>query len=285
MPMPVLKIEAETIAEAWERAVLEVWNNGVNKATQYERAGEHALQQSRAATVVVVAKNPLKEPRIHAGDLTGQQSIINGYIDELVKGTKDSYIGRGWDYTYHERLFRYYVPQSGSIDQIRECLLEGMRKGDHFSRRLQAVTWQAWKDAGSKSPPCLQRLWISVPTADSALQPGRTYGIDVQTCWRSRDLFDAWEANVNGIVELVREEIVEVLNEELRSKGITYELGQYVDFSNDLHIYEKDYVDVRRFISALESKRSLGRTPEQIRIGPTFERLIEIGRSRRVDRS
>ena len=86
MPMPVFKIEVDTIAEAWERAVIEVWTNGVRKLTQYTRpkiGGDSVYEESRAATVLVVVRDPLKEPRIHAGDVMGQQAIIGGYIDEL----------------------------------------------------------------------------------------------------------------------------------------------------------------------------------------------------------
>ena len=82
MAMPVLKIEAETVAEAWEKAVIAVWKRGIKKLTQYLLTKENKIvnQESRAATALIVVKKPLKEPRTHAGDTVGQQAIISGYI-------------------------------------------------------------------------------------------------------------------------------------------------------------------------------------------------------------
>ena len=279
MPMPVFKIEVDTTAEAWERAVIEVWSNGVRKLTQYTRpkeGGGSVYQESRAATVLVAIRDPLKEPRIHAGDVMGQQAVIGGYIDELVEGTKDHYIGKGWDYTYHDRIFNYLAPSFEKLDQVEDFIVEGLKGGEIFSRRLQAVTWQTWKDVGSEGPPCLQRIWVTVATMDPKPEHGKTYKLDLQTCWRSRDLFDAWEANVNGLIELEKRKIIQPLNEAYESKGVRFEVGQYVDFSNDLHIYEKDFDEVRRFFSALERKKDLGKRPEEIRRGSSFDELLKL---------
>ena len=283
--MPVFKIEVDTTAEAWERAVIEVWTNGVRKLTQYTRpkeGGGSVYQESRAATMLVAIRDPLKEPRIHAGDVMGQQAIIAGYIDELVEGTKNHYIGKGWDYTYHDRLFNYIGPSLDKIDQVKDFIVEGLKRGEIFSRRLQAVTWQTWKDIKSESPPCLQRIWVTVPTMDSKPERGKTYKIDLQTCWRSRDLFDAWEANVNGLIELEKRKIIQPLNQAYESKGVRFQVGQYVDFSNDLHIYEKDFDEVRRFLSAMEKKKDLGKRPEEIRRGPPFDELLKLVKKQRL---
>ncbi len=281
--MPVFKITAETVAEAWERAVVKVWEKGVKKLTQYTlpKGGGLVNQESKSATVLAVVRKPLREPRVHAGDVMGQQAIIGGYVDEVVKGTKDGYVLEGkWDYTYHERLFNYQVPTQAPIDQI-EHIVKALERGDLFSRRRQAVTWQAWRDIDSENPPCFQRYWVTVPTLDPKPQPGAIYKVDFQSCWRSRDLFDAWGANTNAMIELCRRKIVAPLNEAFEGRNIKFELGQYVDFSNDLHIYEKDYGEVTNFLLTLKRKRNLGKTPNQIRRGPPYETLICLGSSRR----
>jgi len=282
MAMPVFKITARTIAEAWEKAVVKVWSGGVKKLTQYTlpKDGSLANQESKSATALIVVRNPLKEPRVHAGDVMGQQAIIGGYIEEVVEGTKDSYVlEKKWDYTYHERLFNYQVPTLATIDQI-EGLVKKLLKGELFSRRLQAVTWQAWKDLEAENPPCFQRFWVTIPTLDPRPKPGATYRVDFQSCWRSRDLFDAWGANANALVELCRRKIVAPLNEAFEQHDIKFEVGQYADFSNDLHIYEKDYGEVTNFLRTLEKKRSLGTTLTQIRRGPTFETLVRLGKTK-----
>jgi len=283
MAMPVLKIDAETVAKAWEKAVIAVWKRGIRKITQYRLTKEKKTvnQESRAATVLIVVKKPLKEPRMHAGDTVGQQAIISGYIDEMLEGTKDFYVEQGkWAYTYHERLVNYKTPSTKPINQLNN-IVNKLKQGDLFSRRLQAVTWQVWKDMSSENPPCFQRLWVTVPTQDWKAEPGKTYGINVQTCWRSRDLFNAWSANVNAIVELCERKIVKNLNETFDRVGARFEVGQYVDFSNDLHIYEKDFKEVEDFILTLKRKEYLGKSRQKIRKGQTIQTLIEIGKTRR----
>lgn len=44
----------------------------------------------------------------------------------------------------------------------------------------------------------------------------------MQTTWRSRDLFRAWEANVNGMIR-IQKSIADKLD---------VEVGHYLDFSN-----------------------------------------------------
>jgi len=261
--MPVIFVEAETIAEAWEKAILEVWSRGILKLTQYKVMGKEGPvnQLSKAATALIVVDKPLKEPRVHAGDLMAQQALKLGYIEEVVEGTKDYYVEEGkWDYTYHERLTSYKVPTLKPLNQIEKILEKIVRSGEIYSRRLQAVTWQAWKDLETESPPCLQRIWVTIPTTHVKPKPGETYQLNIQSSWRSRDLLDAWCANVNAIVELCVRKIVKPLNEAFEGLGVRFEVGRYVDFSNDLHIYERGFEEVERFIETLEKKLKSGKS-------------------------
>ncbi|MEJ2249636.1 MAG: thymidylate synthase, partial [Candidatus Lokiarchaeota archaeon] len=59
-----------------------------------------------------------------------------------------------------------------------------------YSRRAQAITWRPLIDPFHEDPPCLQRIWMRVKNGE----------LIMQTTWRSRDLFRAWEANVNGTI-------------------------------------------------------------------------------------
>jgi thymidylate synthase len=276
--MPVIFIKAETIAEAWEKAVLEVWRKGNLKLTQYKvmGKGKPVNQLSKAVTALIVVDKPLKEPRVHAGDLMGQQALKLGYIEEVVEGTKDFYVSEGkWDYTYHERLTSYKVPTLKPINQIEKILEKIIGSGETYSRRLQAVTWQAWRDLEAESPPCLQRIWITVPTTHVKPKPGTVYQVNIQSSWRSRDLLDAWCANVNAIVELCMRKIVKPLNEVFEKIDVKFEVGRYVDFSNDLHIYERSFNEVKRFLETLKKKTELGESREKVRIGLSFEELTK----------
>ncbi len=60
--LPVVHVEARTLPEAWERAVVETWHRGARIRTQYDKPGD---PPSRDAIAVIVVTDPLAEPRIH----------------------------------------------------------------------------------------------------------------------------------------------------------------------------------------------------------------------------
>jgi len=60
--IPVIAITADCVPEAWEKAVLAVWDNGLEIKTQYDKPQDPL---SRDATVVITITSPLGEPRIH----------------------------------------------------------------------------------------------------------------------------------------------------------------------------------------------------------------------------
>ena len=66
----------------------------------------------------------------------------------------------------------------------------------------------------------------------------------MQTTWRSRDLFRAWEANVNGMIR-----IQNYVADEL---GV--EMGHYLDFSNSLHIYGNTIAEVKDILNRMKIK-------------------------------
>jgi len=112
------------------------------------------------------------------------------------------------------------------IDQI-ENIIAKLKENSH-TRRAQAITWRPYIDPYSEDPPCLQRLFFRV----------KNNKLILQTSWRSRDLFKAWEPNVNGMIRIQKS-----VADEL---GI--EVGEYIDFCNSLHIYGKDIRDAKEML-------------------------------------
>jgi thymidylate synthase (methanogen type) len=110
-----------------------------------------------------------------------------------------------------------------------------------YSRRAQAITWRPLIDPYHDDPPCLQRIFMRI----------KNEKLIMHTTWRSRDLFRAWEANVNGMVRI--------------QKGIAdqlgVEVGHYLDFSNSLHIYGNTIVEVKDILSRMRIKGDL---PQEI---------------------
>ena len=118
------------------------------------------------------------------------------------------------------------------INQI-EYIIKKLKESPN-TRRAQAITWRPYVDPYSEDPPCLQRLYFRIKDEKLILQ----------TCWRSRDLFKAWEPNVNGMIRMQK-----FIADEL---GI--ETGEYVDFCNSLHIYGKDIKEVKELLNRLNNK-------------------------------
>ena len=74
----------------------------------------------------------------------------------------------------------------------------------------------------------------------------------MQTTWRSRDLFRAWEANVNGMIR-IQKKVADQL-------GV--EMGHYLDFSNSLHIYGNIITEVKDMLNRMKIKGE--QFPEEI---------------------
>ena len=127
-------------------------------------------------------------------------------------------------------------PRINQIDYIVQKLKEVP-----YSRRAQAITWRPLVDPYHIDPPCLQRIFMRI-------KEGK---LIMQTTWRSRDLFRAWEANVNGMIRIQKK-----VADEL---GV--EMGHYLDFSNSLHIYGNTISEVK---DMLERMKTRGELPQEI---------------------
>ncbi|MFX1442876.1 MAG: thymidylate synthase [Promethearchaeota archaeon] len=128
-------------------------------------------------------------------------------------------------------------PKINQIDYIIQKL-----KKSPYSRRAQAITWRPLIDPYHIDPPCLQRIYMRI-------KGGK---LIMQTTWRSRDLFRAWEANVNGMVR-IQKNVAENLGAEI---------GHYLDFSNSLHIYGVSIPEVVDMFNRMKTKGEI--LPEEV---------------------
>ena len=247
--IPVIAITADCLPEAWEKAVLAVWDKGLDVKTQYDKPED---SPSKDATVIVTINKPLGEPRIHK-NFPGGPAELEAYRQEVVDGIHDHWIDPAagkWTYTYHERL-RAYCPVENirdadspkpfkKIDQI-QYIIDTLAQFGH-TRRAQAMTWMPTADPGTDDPPCLQRIWCRL-VADAAGQ----LALNMNTHWRSRDLYKAWFMNVYAITDLQRI-IAEQISEKI-NKPVT--VGRYVDISDSLHIYGSYFDEVVREVEKM----------------------------------
>jgi thymidylate synthase len=240
--IPVIALTANSLPDAWEKAVLAVWDRGLEVKTQYDKPQD---PPSKDATVIVNITAPFAEPRIHK-NFPGGPEELESYRLEVVGGIHDHWIdptvGK-WTYTYHERLFAYSPAEDiravdaakpfRKIDQIQyiiDCLC---RSG--YSRRAQAITWMPTADPNTDDPPCLQRIWCRLVPGDKD-----RLSLNMNTHWRSRDLYKAWFMNVYALTDLQRI-IAEGISKNI-NKAV--DVGRYVDISDSLHIYGSYFDEV-----------------------------------------
>lgn len=274
--IPTLSVNAECLPEAWEKAVLAVWDEGFDIKTQYDKAGD---APSKDATVIVTVHNPFAQPRIHK-NFPGGPVELEVYRQEVVDGIHDHWIDPAagkWTYTYHERLFAY-CPVHGlrnpkgalkpfaPVDQI-EYIIDSLAKVD-YTRRAQAITWMPTADIYTEDPPCLQRIWCRL-VADEA---GRLV-LNMNTHWRSRDLYKAWFMNAYALTDLQR-----VIAERISKRiGKPIGVGRYVDISDSLHLYGRYLDNVKIEIEKMRDGLFRNRAWETIH--PAFELMIQEARA------
>lgn len=231
--LPVITVNAVTIPEAWEKAVLEVWEYGMDIPTKYDATDD---PPSKDASALIQVTRPLQEPMIHK-NFPGGIDDLAIYTSEVVDGIHDHWVTPAgdtkWDYAYHDRLFNYH-----GIDQIQECVINKLVDTYH-NRRCQAITWQPDIDIDSEHSPCLQRLHFRLTKDCSDSYP--VYYLHMTSHWRSRDLYQAWFMNTFAFV-LLQTKIASKINEEIPEK---VRVGSYIDFSNSLHIYGSDFGKVK----------------------------------------
>jgi len=233
--IPAISITADCLPEAWEKAVLAVWDRGLEVRTQYDKPDD---PPSKDATVMVAIADPFNEPRIHK-NFPGGPEELESYRQEVVAGIHDHWIdpvAGKWTYTYHERLFAFNPVEDirnadspkpfSKVDQI-QYIIDCLSKAGH-SRRAQAITWMPTADPDTDDPPCLQRIWCRLV----ANQAG-DLSLNMNTHWRSRDLYKAWFMNVYALTDL-QKKIAEGISEKI---GQPVTVGRYVDISDSLHIY------------------------------------------------
>jgi len=275
--IPVLHVEAECIARAWEESLLLLYKRGGDIKTQYDKPGD---PPSKDATMLITIHDPLKEPMIHK-DFPGGPEDLQEYVMEVCEGIKDHLVrdtrdpgDTRWEYTYHQRLFAYQVPTLQPYDQI-ETLCVKLAKTP-YTRRAQAVTWKVWEDNDCYDPACLQSIWcrlveesrsqeveksksggLEFPTLDSRLLDSSTPRLCMNVRFRSNDAYKAAFMNIFALVQLQQK----MANRVSELSGRTVKVGRYCHLADSYHLYGSYFQEFEsRFLTALEKRNFEQRT-------------------------
>jgi len=242
--IPTLHIVADSIPQAHFRAMKAVWTQGLAIRTEYDRKdsqGEYIDPPSRDARVLVEVTDPFAQPRFppmsfceigtYIAEIMGIKDHMVVPIDQLKEAVSGELSAKEWPYTYHQRLASYPGLDGSIVDQLR-LAVERVARTPH-SRRAVATTSVPNLDPFLKEDvPCLREVQLRCPEdAEGNLV------LNMNTMWRSRDLYKAWPDNLIGITFLQS-----VLAREIAAAaGRAVRVGSYADYSSSLHIYGQDF--------------------------------------------
>ena len=250
--IPVLHVEGDCIARAWEESLIVLSRDGCSIRTQYDKPED---PPSKDATMTIVVQNPLKEPMIHK-DFPGGPEDLQEYVMEVLDGIKDHLVrdrqdpdDTRWEYTYHQRLFNYEVPSVGIFDQI-ETVCRKLAETPH-TRRAQAITWKVWEDNDCYDPACLQRIWCRI------LEEEGEPALSMNVRFRSNDAYKAAFMNIFALTRLqqrMARRVSEIQGREIK-------VGRYCHYADSYHIYGSYFREFKgRFLGALEKRTFEQRT-------------------------
>jgi len=250
--IPVLHVEADSIARAWEESLIELSRRGCDVKTQYDKPDD---PPSKDATMIITVTDPLGEPMIHK-DFPGGPEELQEYVMEVCEGIKDHLVrdplnpeDHRWEYTYHQRLFAYEVPTLKPFDQV-EALCQKLAKAPH-TRRAQAVTWKVWEDNECYDPACLQSLWCRVTETNG--EPV----LSMNVRFRSNDAYKAAFMNIFALVEMQKR----IADRVAEISGRAVKLGRYCHLADSYHLYGSYFREFEsRFLGALEKRTFEQRT-------------------------
>lgn len=249
--IPVLSVTGITLAEAYEKALIELYNRGIKFKTQYDKPGDPLSIDS---TMNITILEPLRDPMIHRAFPGGIDNLkeyvmeLEGLKDHWVKNINDPNDTR-WEYTYHGRLANYGAwkelvdgesKQTGffAINQVN-AVIEKLSK-QPYTRQAQMITWMPNLDLECFDPPCLQSLWYRIIEDEEQI-----YWLNCNVRFRSNDAWGASFMNMFGFINFNKNIIAKGIEEKTGKK---VELGRMNWHADSYHIYGKDIENAKQLL-------------------------------------
>jgi len=220
--IPVISVTEKTLAEAYEAAIVAVYEKGTRFKTQYDKPED---PESMDCTMNITILEPETDPVIHMA-FPGGIEELKEYVMEL-KGSKDHWTknmnmesDKRWEYTYHGRLQNYGVWKEFINGQSQEA------------GKIKVNQIQTDIDNDCFDPPCLQSLWYRILEDDEGI-----YWLNCNVRFRSNDAWGANFMNMFGFIQFNKEVIAAGVAEKT---GKEVKLGRLNWHADSFHIYGKD---------------------------------------------
>jgi thymidylate synthase len=252
--IPVLHVTCNTLAEAYEAALVRLYHEGTRFRTQYDKPGD-PLSMDCTANITIL--EPETDPMIHQAfpggieDLKEYVMELQGYKDHWVKDMNDSGDTR-WEYTYHGRLVNYGSWKESAVEDGKKVRKDVGFKVDQveyvirklvdqpFTRQAQMITWMPNHDLEVYDPPCLQSLWYRILEDEEG-----TWWLNCNIRFRSNDAWGASFMNMFGFIQFNR---IVIADEIARRSGKKVSLGRLNWHADSYHIYGKDIRQAREML-------------------------------------
>jgi thymidylate synthase len=247
--IPVLHVEGDCLAQAYERALLALYRNGIPFRTQYDKPGD---PPSLDSTMNITVLDPLADPMIHKAFPGGIEDLreyvleVQGIKDHWVKNMNEPADTR-WEYTYHGRLAAYGSWRESrdgrsittgpfQVDQIQAVIAKLVK--EPYTRQAQMITWMPNIDLTCYDPPCLQSIWYRLVEDEQGVA-----WLNCNIRFRSNDAWGANFMNMFGFT-LFNRDIIAAEIARLSKK--TVKLGRMNWQADSFHIYGKDIAPAKQ---------------------------------------
>jgi thymidylate synthase len=271
-----LSVSGKSLAETYEKALIELYNNGCRIKTQYDKVDDPA---SIDATMNITVLEPWSDPMIHKffigsiADLREYVSELEGLKDCICRNENDKSDTR-WEYLYSSRMTNYgtWIESSDipsinhhncatriatyengktgwrvghfDIDQVR-YVVDTLAKCP-YSRRAQMITWYPPMDHEAYDGPCFQSAWFRLVPDEQG-----TLTLNTNIRFRSNDASRAHMQNFFGFIHFIRNKILLPLQVKL---GTTIKYGRINWQADSFHIYGSELKTFEeRFLKRLET--------------------------------
>lgn len=294
--IPTLHVVADSIPQAYFRAMKTVWEHGLAIRTEYDRkddSGNYIDPPSRDARMLIEVKDPFAQPRfpplsfceigVYIAEVMGLKDYRVVPMEKLKEAVTGEFSAQEWPYTYHQRLFDHPGNDGNTINQVA-LAVERVAQTPYTRRAVATTTMPSIDPFLKEDIPCLRELQLRCPEdADGNLV------LNLSSTWRSRDLYKAWPDNLIAITFLQQTLAADIAQKAKRKVRV----GSYADYSMSLHIYGQDFGAVggnaerglRSFFDTFDEETFISRslTSEQAREMLVLPQLHDLLSERQIE--